>query len=131
MKKLENTLNDSDNNFYTENYFRDHRISKLPPISKERIIQRPGTAGFHYHHKKKIRKKTSSDNDSILKDLDRFRQLALNDIGYLNNNNYNYFDSRPKQVDLIPKEVIRNYDRVISSGNSSSHSKKKKIMKYI
>ena len=132
-RKIENSFlndNDTDNNFYTENYFRENRKSKLPPIVKERINQRPGTASINNHHKRNLKKKISSDNDSILKDLDRFRQLALNDIGYLDNNHYNYYDSRPKQVDLIPKEVIRNYDKVISSGNSS-YSKKRKIIKYI
>ena len=105
-------------------------MTKLPPIGKERIEQRPGTAAL-IHYKKNKKRNSSSDNDSILKDLDRFRQLALNDIGYLDNNHYNYYDSRPKEVDLIPKDVIRNYDRVISSGNSSGHSKRRNNTKYI
>ena len=118
-----NYSNNDNNIFYTENNFK--RMTKLPPIGKERIEQRPGTAAL-IHYKKNKKRNSSSDNDSILKDLDRFRQLALNDIGYLDNNHYNYYDSRPKQVDLIPKDVIRNYDRVISSGNSSGHSKRRK-----
>ena len=125
-----NNENDKNNIYYTEDNFREKKMPKLPQITKERIEQRPGTAAL-IHYKKNKKRNSSSDNDSILKDLDRFRQLALNDIGYLDNNHYNYYDSRPKEVDLIPKDVIRNYDRVISSGNSSGHSKRRNNTKYI
>lgn len=58
-----------------------------------------------------------SDNDSILKDLDRFRQIALNDIGNLDNPNIVQQHAKNRTVDLIPKDVIRNYDKLISSGS--------------
>lgn len=58
-----------------------------------------------------------SDNDSILKDLDRFRQIALNGIGNLDNPNIVQLHSKNRTVDLIPKDVIKNYDKLISSGS--------------
>ena len=58
-----------------------------------------------------------SDNDSILKDLDHFRQIALNDIGNLDNPNIVQQHAKNRTVDLIPKDVIRNYDKLISSGS--------------
>ena len=76
-----------------------------------------------------------SDNDSIIKDLERFRQIALNDISHIDipvrkvssNNNHTYYQQQQQQVihqedkssngiELIPKEVIQNYDKVITSG---------------
>ena len=75
-----------------------------------------------------------SDNDSIIKDLERFRQIALNDISHIDipvckvssNNNHTYYqqqqqvihqeDKSSNGIELIPKEVIQNYDKVITSG---------------
>ena len=58
-----------------------------------------------------------SDNDSILKDLDRFRQIALNGIGNLDNPNIVQLHAQNRTVDLIAKDVIKNYDKLISSGS--------------
>ena len=78
-----------------------------------------------------------SDNDSIIKDLERFRQIALNDISNIDiplrkvSSNNNQFHNQQQVIqqedksynciELIPKEVVQNYDKVITSGTRGQH----------
>ena len=81
----------------------------------KRNKKHPPLGGHSLNNSKNISQ--LSDNDSILKDLDRFRQIALNGIGNLDNPNIVQLHAQNRTVDLIPKDVIKNYDKLISSGS--------------
>ena len=81
----------------------DRRKEKIPPIKKKG----GGTVSQF------------SEGDYLLKELENFRQLALSDMNNITNDNIR--KKKTKTVDLIPKDVLRNYS---SSGVISSGSRK-------
>jgi hypothetical protein len=102
-----------------------HKPSNLTPCNK---TMNNNNNNINYSNSYQI-----SDNDSIIKDLERFRQIALNDISHIDiplrkvssNKNQTYYqqqqiihqeDKSSNGIELIPKEVIQNYDNVITSG---------------
>lgn len=111
----------SDSNRKVKNLYhsRDkyNNLPKAKPFSANKRNLIPKFNKDTQHH---------SENDSILNDLDKFRKMALNDIGSADFGNNQLSSSskknaKTKSIDLIPKNIIKNYSNVISSGVSNDN----------